>query len=198
MQRWYSFGRSDLVLLKVLLAGSVVTSIVGWVVLPVVRWVRGEDLVIHFAGPAQVSQLSGTGVRVSGAEYDLLLPRADTAQRVVDLLPGLLSVAVVAFGALVLHRLVTSIASGDAFVRANVRRLGILAGLVIAGSALMSTARGFADLVVLDRVDDLGSLTPEASISISLVSIVVGLLVALLMEAFAHGTRLRDDVDGLV
>jgi len=89
------------------------------------------------------------------------------------------------------------LSSGDPFIKANVRRLRIMAGLI----AILPIVSFWSQVAVWELVD--GSLPGKIlwmSYDASGLPVQFGtaLLLFILAEVFAAGVRLREDVEGLV
>ncbi|MFC4497659.1 DUF2975 domain-containing protein [Streptomyces ovatisporus] len=103
-------------------------------------------------------------------------------------------------GALLLRRLLLSIAEGDPFREGNAVRVAGLALLTAVGSLCMAATPALASGLVLERLGLDGADGPVAASAFSLpqVPLFVALLLLALAEAFRRGTELAQDVDGLV
>lgn len=189
--------RHDLVL-RILLGAVVLFSLLAWLGRPLTGWVRGTALPIGYEGAVTVPALQGTGIEVTAGGYTLLLPHPSVAQRLVEMLPGLVALAVVVTAVVLVERVVRDVAAGEPFTQRNVTRLTRLALLLVGGWLVAAVLRGAGDFVVLMLDDDLGDLDPQGVVPFDLWPLVVGLLVGVLARAFAAGTRLREDVEGLV
>lgn len=194
---WFTFDRSDRWGLGILLGLVLVAAAVVDVVLPLLRWAAGEGIPVPFLSDVTVPELDAAGTTYGVAAYDVTLADPSTTQRVLDLVPGLLVVGLIATGCWLVIAVMGTIASGDPFVGANVRRLRQLAALLLIGPIVVF----FVDLPVngalLSSVE-LGGLDPATFLEPAWPAFIAGMVVALLAEAFKAGSRLRDDVDGLV
>jgi LytS/YehU family sensor histidine kinase len=90
-----------------------------------------------------------------------------------------------------------TIAAGDPFSTVNVRRLRILAAMLLLGPAITFFVATSIQGALLGDIP-LGGLAYALTIDIPWAGFIAGLLLALLAEAFKAGSRLRDDVDGLI
>ena len=88
-------------------------------------------------------------------------------------------------------------ASGDPFGPLNVTRLRIVAAALYS-ACRWSTYSRCSSTRWCSVPSDLGGLDPSFRLEIPWVPMLAGLVVAMLAEAFKAGSRLRDDVDGLV
>jgi hypothetical protein len=112
---------------------------------------------------------------------------------------GIAVVAVcVGLGAVLLRRLLLSIAEGRPFEPGNAARIAGIAGLVVIGSLSSDLLPRLGTNLVLERIGRAGAESPiVASPRFSLVPLLVAPLLLALAEAFRHGTQLAQDVDGL-
>jgi hypothetical protein len=192
-----AFDRADRWALAALLGVVVALSAAAGVVVPVLRWVRGEGIPLPFLSEVTVPALDAVGTRYGAAEYAVTLAGPSTGQRLLDLVPGVLVVLLLAAGSWLVVAVMRTIAAGDPFAAANVGRLRAIAGLLAIGPFVTA----FVELpfrgALLGDVD-LGGLDPGMAIEMPWAPLVAGLVLALLAEAFKTGRRLRDDVEGLV
>ena len=105
------------------------------------------------------------------------------------LLPGVL----VLLGGWVLYHLLASMVAGRAFTDANLRRLHLLTGLLVAAGTVVPILDGIVRAAVLSTPD-----TPQLSMSISMAPIVGAICTSTAALAFRRGKDLEDDVEGLV
>lgn len=192
-----AFTKSDRIGLTALLFLVNGSAIVGWVVGPILSWLKGDPLWTPFISKVTVPALDAAGVPYSAATYDIRVASPTAGQRIFGLVAGLLWAAVLIAGSLIVARLMRSIAEGNAFDRANVGRLRWLAALLIGAVPVAYVVDLFARGALVTGAE-LGGLPPTASISIPWLPIVAGMVVALIAQAFVAGSALRDDVDGLV
>ncbi len=192
-----AWDRSDRIGLALLLALVAIAAAGTWLIGPIVAWVRGRDLAVPFFSTVDVPGLVGTGLGHGEADYALLLPDPTTRERVLDLLPGLGYLAIVVIGAWLVVRVMTDISRGDPFHPRNVRRLRLIGALLAFGWPVVFFAELTCRFAILTELD-LGDLGPRAAFTIPVLPVVAGMVVALLGEAFKAGSRLRDDVEGLV
>ncbi|MFI9270862.1 DUF2975 domain-containing protein [Kitasatospora sp. NPDC052896] len=106
----------------------------------------------------------------------------------------------VGLGALLLRRLLLSIAQGEPFRSGNAARVAGLAGLTAVAGLVPAVAPGVAGALVLGRLGLGGDGSPVTSVGGTLpyVPLLVALLLLALAEAFRRGAELAEDVDGLV
>jgi hypothetical protein len=119
-----------------------------------------------------------------------LLNRADEA------LLGLAALA----GAVLLSRLLQSIADGQPFQPGNPRRIATIAALVAVIGTITSQLPRLATQLVLNRIDMVGaqSLVSTTEPSISLSPLFYAALLLVTAECFRRGAELAHEVDGLV
>lgn len=178
-------------LLGLISIGAVATTVAA----PLAGWVQGRDLRVPYFSDIEVPALEGTGLGHGPGNYDLIIPDPTAIQRVLDLLPGLGWLVLVLAGCWIVLKVMGDIGRGDPFQPRNVRRLRGLAGLLVIGWPVLAGLEVLASFVITTGLDlgDLGQ-----TFTVPLLPMLVGLVVALLAEAFNAGSRLRDDVDGLV
>lgn len=193
----FAFDRYDRWALTAILGLTSVGAFAVNLARPLVGWAQGGDLRVPFVSDIAVSVLDGTELRHGPGSYDAIIPDPTATQRVLDLLPGLGWLALIVAGCWILLKVMDDVGKGDPFQPRNVRRLRVLAALIIAGWPLMAIFQDVAASLII-RSLDLGDPGLEPSFHLQFVPLFVGLVVALLAEAFKTGSRLRDDTDGLV
>lgn len=194
---FWAFGRSDRWGLGLLLALGVTATLSVKVVVPILDWVRGEDLAVPYFSRVDVPGLSA-GLGHTQADYQILIPDPTARQRLLDLIPGLGYAVLVAAIAWLVLGLVRTIGRAQPFAAANVRRLRTLALLLMVGWSVLYFAEASCSLAILTD-EDLGvDGGPRAILQLPVVPFAVGMVTALLAEAFRVGARLEDDVEGLV
>ena len=192
-----AFDRSDYWGLGGLLVLVSVAALGAWLVGPLLAWAAGDAIPLELMSPVAVLELDAAGIRHGLATYDVRIDDPTTGQRLLGLAPGILYVAIVVAVCWLVWRLMRSIASGDPFHPSNVTRLRLVAGLLIVGTAVAFFVE-MATRGALTGILDTGDLDPAFSLSLPWLAMVTGMVVALLAEAFRAGSRLRDDVEGLV
>ena len=193
----FAFDRSDRWGLVALLGLVAVAAVLAWVVAPVRAWVDGTGIPIAMLSDVSVPQLDAAGVDHGLAVYEVRLDDPTTGQRLLAMSPGLLSAVLLLVGCWLVVRVMRDISAGDPFQPRNVTRLRVVAAILLIGAPVVF----FLDLPVSGALlasMDLGGLEPAAYLSIPWPAFVAGMVVALFAEAFRAGSRLRDDVDGLV
>jgi Protein of unknown function (DUF2975) len=121
------------------------------------------------------------------------------AQLLLSVAVGLLPLLLVAAVLWLLRGLARSVRHGDPFSAANVRRLRRLGLLFLLGYPVMVlVTRLLQDwLVTTLPVLPLGGIGTTLDV-ISPIALLAGLVMFLLAEVFAHGLRLREDVEGTI
>lgn len=194
---WLEFDRSDRVTLMGLLGLAVLATAVAQVIGPIIGWMRGDALRVSFTSPITVPELDAVGQAYSDASYDLVVADPTTSQRLFDLVPGVLLLAIVAVICWSTLRLLRDIGAGEPFSPRNVRRLRTIAGLLLIGVPVHFFTRLPLDGAILSSLD-LGTLPAAAWIELPWLPFVLGMCVALVAEAFKTGARLREDSEGLI
>lgn len=194
---WFTFDRSDRWGLGVLLAVVVLLTSIINIVVPIQRWVAGDGIPVPFLSEVTVPELDAVGTPYGVAAYDVTLTEPTVLQRLLDLVPGAILVVLLAVGCWLIIAIMRTIAAGEPFADVNVRRLRVLAMLLLVGPFFTFFAATSAQGALLGDVDVAG-LAYAMSLDIPWVWFVAGMVVALLAEAFKSGSQLRDDVDGLV
>lgn len=164
------------------------------VVLDGLRALRGEPLEVQGTLP---DGLVPTSELVTGPLTGTVVVQEPTAtQYGWDLVPSVLLLAVAVAVAWLLLGIARSLRTGDPFTSANAARLRVLGVGLIVGGTFVPVSQSIAfEGVVGPLVTD----GPHAwTLELSLLPALSGLLVLFLAEVFARGTRLREDVEGLV
>ncbi len=193
---WLAFDAGDRLALQALLLLTMLWAAGYWIAQPIWDWARDNPLQVPYSGPVDLPQLDGTGLTATDAEFVILLPDPTVSQRLLSMLPGLLAAAVVLAVAWLLRRVLADVASGEPFRRANVRRLRIISLTIMVGWSLAGLAAAMVMIPILEAAD-MGELPLGATWVLPVVPIGIGMVLALMAEAFKVGAGLRDDVDGL-
>lgn len=194
----WSFDGGDRWGLALLLGLIAFATLAVQVLAPLLGWARGAGLPLDYVGPVQVPALDTAGV----AHGDLgsvgaTLGDPSAGQRLLDLAPGLVLTLVVSVACWIVLGVLRDVASGDTFRPRNVTRLRLLAALVAIGLPVAWFARASADLALLSSLD-LGDGFSGVVLDLPWAPVVAGMVIALVAEAFRAGSRLREDVEGLV
>ncbi len=179
--RWATFGA----VAAVPLAAALVL-----LVLPTWRWAQDRPLRV-----ALDARAAGAEDAVPGERVVVQVRGAGGLERLVDLVPGLVGVIALTGGAWLAVAVLRDVMRDRPFGETNTRRLRLLAGLLIAAPVVVAYVRMVAEQIVLHRLElsQVGS-----GVDIPLWGLVSGLACAALAQAFAVGTRLRRDAEGLV
>ena len=142
---------------------------------------------------------AGSYVEVLSPEQGLRVPDATPVEQLLANADGaLLGLAVLA-GAVLLRRLLLSIADGRPFRSGNAWRIAVLAVLVGGVGTLAPVLPDLAGILVLERLGAVGPDSPYgAQVSFPLTPLLVAPVLLALAEAFRRGAELADDVRGLV
>ncbi|CAL9574168.1 hypothetical protein SUDANB121_04928 [Nocardiopsis dassonvillei] len=209
----FRWSRADSLVLRVLLGGFLAFQAVRAIVL--LLWIPGAlpagtlglNALRHWL-PADTDPLPApvtvTGEASAHTGQDLVLVFHDPtpAERLLLAVPDLLGVAAMVLVAFLLLRMAGTLSAGDPFVPANVRRLYAIALTVITGALSVPFAKAFAGMLLQDRV-----VESEAPVLFAFevtfggatgALLLAGFLLVGLAEVFRRGTRMRDDVRGLV
>ena len=190
------FDRSDRIGLVLVLTAAGLLSLGTWVVVPALAWATGGALPVPTSGEVDVPLLDAAGVRHGEADYLVHLDDASTGQWLLHLAPGV-GFVVVLLCALFFAPVLRGVGSGDPFEPGNVRRLRAIGLLLLVAWPVLTVAQGVADGFVLDAADIPGlPLSAEFTLPVGVMA--AGMVLGLLAEAFASGSRLREDVEGLV
>ncbi len=194
---WFAFDRWDRAGLTGLLGLTVLATAVAQVIGPIIGWMRGDALRVPFTSAITVPELDAAGQAYSGGSYDLVVADPTTTQRLLDLVPGVLLLAIVAAICWLTLRLLRDIGAGEPFSPGNVTRLRAIAGLLLIGVPVHFFTRLPLNGAILGGLD-LGTLPPAAWMELPWLPFVLGMCVALVAEAFKTGARLREDSEGLI
>ena len=136
---------------------------------------------------------------VEHVPIQLTLRQPTPAQLLLSVAVGLLPPLLVAAVLWLLRGLARSVRHGDPFGAANVRRLRRLGLLFLLGyPAMVIVSKLLQDwLVTTLPVLPLGGIGTTLDV-ISPIALLAGLVMLLLAEVFAHGLRLREDVEGTI
>ena len=201
-----AFSRFDFVVTRGILGLVALATPVLTLAVPVWSWVGGRPLTWTADVDPSNAQLSGFGSTATGTEVDwngtalISLAHASTSVRIYTLAPAVLLCLAVVAVALLLIRLTGRVQRSEAFVTDSVRSLRLIAWTIIMGWLATSLAGNVASAAVLDAAfpDQPPTLTLTPFSGAGLLMLLTGMLVGVIAEAFAQGTRLANDVDGLV
>ncbi len=200
-----TFDRWDFLSTKGLIVIAAVLVPLFALVQPTWLWVQNEPL--EWTGPTgqdeqvrSAEALAKSGVEAHWADEAVVkITDAPNDVWLASLLPGL----VISLAALsicwFLFRLITNIQREREFTGASVWALRGIAMTLLLGAAVYTVVAGIADDIVMSSAVD-GPETPLITISIvgPIMISVCALVIAAIAEAFAHGSNLQEDVEGLV
>ena len=170
---------------------------IAWVVGPLTEWASGEPLTAEVLSAVTVPQLDATGVDYGPASYDVVLADPSAGQRLLALAPGVLATLLVLLACWCLVLVLRTVAAGDPFEPLNVTRLRVVAAVLVIGWPVVFFLQMAVQGALLGSLD-LGGLDVSFGLDLPWVPVLAGMVIAMLAEAFKAGSRLRDDVDGLV
>ena len=160
-------------------------------------WVTGAPLTPLVDTAVTVPPLDAAGIGYGQASYAVDAVDPSAGQRLFALVPGLLVAVLVVLSCWCIVLLLRTVAAGDPFDPLNVTRLRVVAGALVLGVPVAYVLEVVSDAMVLTSLD-VGGLDITFLLEIPWVPMVAGMVVAMVAEAFKAGSRLRDDVDGLV
>ena len=193
----FAFDRSDRWGLVFLLGAVALGAVIAWVVGPLTEWASGEPLTAEVLSTVTVPQLDATGVDYGPASYDVVLVDPSAGQRLLALAPGILATLLVLLACWCLVLVLRTVAAGDPFEPLNVTRLRVVAAVLVIGWPVLFFLQMAVQGALLGSLD-LGGLDVSFGLDLPWVPVLAGMVIAMLAEAFKAGSRLRDDVEGLV
>lgn len=192
-----AFDRFDRWGLVFLLGAVALGAILTWVVEPVADWVTGAPLTPEVSSAVTVPQLDAAGITHGPGTYTIDVVDPGAGQRLLALAPGVLAALLVLLACWCIVLVLRTVAAGDPFDSVNVTRLRVVAGALVLGAPVVIVLQSLVPTVLLDDLTPAG-LELTFTLEIPWVPLLAGMVVAMLAEAFKAGSRLRDDVDGLV
>lgn len=192
------FDRTDARLLRIGLwvcAGAVALTRVGY---QLWAWIVGGSIPVTVQTQTSAAQLERHGVEHHVDDHVSVMVSPDAAGRIVELLPGLVISALVVWGVFLLDGLIRSVTRSDAFGRGNIRALKLLGILVVVGSLLEPTLTNLAHQWVAGREFPWLGSGAESVFTVRLVPVAIGMVLAMLGEAFAQGARQKEDLEGVI
>ncbi|ANS79254.1 hypothetical protein SGUI_1858 [Serinicoccus hydrothermalis] len=136
---------------------------------------------------------AGTGRVVGMPDAQVLVDGVSAGHFALLMAPQVLSLAAMVWGAVLVTRLLRDMGRGEPFTRINVWRLRVMALLLVVVPIVADFVTAVATAKIL-MARDVRAFAFEFSFG----WMVGGLLLAAIAQAFANGTKLRADVDGLV
>ncbi|WP_299521164.1 DUF2975 domain-containing protein [uncultured Serinicoccus sp.] len=145
--------------------------------------------------PVEVDKgAAGAGEVVGGmTEAHVLVGEVSAGHLALLLVGPVLVVAAAVWGAVLVGRFLRDLAAGTPFDVANVTRLRVVALLLMLVPVGAGLVYSIARAEIMDAAGAFGFI-----VSFTPTWLVAGLLVAAVAQAFAAGSRLQHDVDGLV
>lgn len=192
-----AFDRYDRWGLIFLIGAVALGAVLAWVVEPLSDWVTGAPLTPEMSSAVTVPQLDAAGIAHGPGTYTVDVVDPSAGQRLLALAPGVLAALLVLLACWCIVLVLRTVAAGDPFQSVNVIRLRVVAAALVLGAPVFYVFQSFANAAVLDSLD-LTGLELTFTLEIPWVPMLAGMVVAMLAEAFKAGSRLRDDVDGLV
>lgn len=192
-----AFDGTDHKGLKAVLWVGALLALLLDVIAPVLSGFAGDPIHATVRAELTVGGL-GPGVTVdSPAAVLVAIAEPTTSQRVLVSLPGALGAVAV----LIVVRLLLGLLGNlrdEPFTAQNVRRLRGIALVVGIGAVVVSLVESVCDFLLADpgALGEGVQRTFELSLPIGFLAVM--LVIAAIAEAFRHGARLREDVDGLV
>ena len=185
---------------------ALLTLSVAFAAYMVVQAIRGSDAIVSVRATAALDDdLLPKGVYATSEQRTGIAIRDATDRERRLEIAGQLVALLLWIGLLWLLRGITrSLNEGDPFVTANVRRLQAIGGLLILGVVAAYYAQGALEDELLSAYstsssppfDEPGLLPPHRDFPET--PLLCGLGVLVLAQVFAHGTRLREDVDATI
>lgn len=189
---WARFDRADQIATTILLWLLIGFS-AGYAVFISLDWFLRRQVTLRGVELEVSEDAAGTGRVVGQPEGNVLVDEVSTGHFLLLMVPVLLWVGALVWGGVLVSRLLRDLGQGEPFARSNWRRLVILALLLMVTPVTVSMVEAIA------RAEILRARGVEAFyFTFSFEPFIVGLLVAAVATAFAAGSRLRADVDGLV
>lgn len=191
-----AFDRFDRWGLMFLLGVLALYSVYRGVVEPVLRWAANDGHRIQVQTAVTTPGLSLPLADGDAGRLEVVVPGRGTAAYLLELAPSLLVTVMVIVGCWLFVAVMRSVAAGDPFRPGNAARLRAIASFLVLGVPVSYFLQTSVDAWLLGtaRVGDDVAAVQEWPF----LWLVAGMVVAFLAEAFKAGSRLRDDVDGLV
>jgi hypothetical protein len=184
---------TNAVTLLLLLSVAFGAYLVVWRAVGAVR--GGQEVAVHLrVPPRQVEELPESFVVPDYVEVVARQPDASPRQLGLalarDVIPALLFIP----GLFLARQILRSARDGNPFIEPNIHRLRLI-GFLLMLTPLATLLSGMADAEI--RVGELARFNGPGAV-FSGDAILAGLGVFVLAQVFAHGVRLREDVEGTV
>lgn len=135
-------------------------------------------------------------VGIGETTVTLIFADPTPAQRLLYAIPMALGWVVTLLVLMLLLGIARTLRSGDPFVAGNARRVTAIAVLALIGGIATQVVDQFVKAELLQAPGVPEQITPV--FELSFLPVIVGLPLAFFAEVFRRGTKLREDVEGLV
>lgn len=194
-----SFGAADRAFLSIVLGVGAIAVAITAVGDPLWRWINGDPIPVTYDGDATAPALDSAQLKYDFGSAQVAVPSQGATAHLASLLPGMLIAALMITGLWLIHAVARDVSTGRPFLSRNVRRLRALSALQIVGGFAVPFASSAGDIVVISQAGLTDLLQPNGfSVHISFLPLVLGLLTAVISEAFAAGSRMREDLEGVI
>lgn len=188
-----TWGRGDQLGLEGLLGAALALVLLLGLGGPVLALVTARP--VRAAVDVDRTRVQGVPHLVGTLQAQVEIAHPSVVEQVLSLLPAVLGSLLVAAVVLLLLRIARSARRDEVFSTANVQRLRVVALLIAVGGSLLQLVEGVCRTELATRT---GVAAGGLSVTLSVLPLVVGLLVAFLSEVMRRGTVLRREVEGLV
>ncbi len=163
------------------------------------RLLGGDEVAVHLELPMEQMQLPAAVERSEWLPVTVHLNDPSAGQIALAAGLDLTQIALIVVGLWLLWGLARSVRRGAPFDPANVRRLRGLGFLLVVGVPAAELVNWVLRLSLFNSLpqSEFGDYA-SAGLEVPGGALVAGLGVFILAEVFAHGLRLRDDVEGMV
>ncbi len=135
-------------------------------------------------------------VGIGETTVTLIFADPTPAQRLLYAVPVVLGTVIILLVLMLLLGIARTLRSGDPFVAGNARRVTAIAALALIGGIATQVVDQFVKAELLQAPGVPEQITPV--FELSFLPVIVGLPLAFFAEVFRRGTKLREDVEGLV
>lgn len=136
-------------------------------------------------------------VGIGETTVTLIFADPTPAQRLLYAVPVVLGTVIILLVLMLLLGIARTLRSGDPFVAGNARRVTAIAVLALIGGIATQLVGQYARAKLLQAPGVPEEFTP-VFFELSFLPVIVGLPLAFFAEVFRRGTKLREDVEGLV